>query len=56
MNARVKMEPEDLETLVRDALTAIAESFAVRLDIVDLQCFSPAYPNPPYRKEKGVGS
>ena len=56
VNARVKLEPADLETVVRDALADAAESFAVQFDIVDLQCFSPAYPNPPYRPQKDVGS
>jgi G3E family GTPase len=49
LNARVKMEPQDLETIVRGSIAAVAESFKVQMDIIDLQCFSPAYPNPPYR-------
>jgi len=56
VNARVKMAPVDLETIVRDALTGVAESCSLQIDIVDLQCFSPAYPNPPYRMKEGGGS
>ncbi len=56
INARVKMEPVDLETVVRDALNAMTEPLSLQIDIVDLQCFSPAYPNPPYRKKENLGS
>ncbi|MCG6894092.1 MAG: hypothetical protein LJE65_10835 [Desulfobacteraceae bacterium] len=53
VNARVRMEPEKLEAAVREVLSAASASFAVTFDIVDLQCFSPAYPDPPYRMQKG---
>ena len=56
VNARVKLEPAELETVVRNALASVAESLACHFDIVDLQCFSPAYPNPPYRMQEGVES
>ena len=53
VNARVRMEPEALETVVREVLNAASTSSAVTFDIVDLQCFSPAYPDPPYRMQEG---
>jgi G3E family GTPase len=56
VNARVKLEPAELETLVRNALARVAEFWAFHFDIVELQCFSPAYPNPPYRMQEGVES
>ena len=52
LNARVKMEPQDLETIVRDSIAVVEKSFSVHMDIIDLQCFSPAYPNPPYRMQE----
>ena len=48
INARVRLEPEDLETIVRDCLDTVAGKLAVTANIDDLQCFSPAYPNPPH--------
>jgi hypothetical protein len=40
------MAPGDLETIVRDSLIKISNEMAVRSEIDDLQCFSPAYPEP----------
>ena len=48
INARVRLEPEDLETLVRDCLNSVSKEMAVEPEIDDLQCFSPAYPDPPH--------
>lgn len=48
VNARVKMDPEDLETLVRLSLRRLSEALEISIDIQELQCFSPAYPMPPY--------
>jgi G3E family GTPase len=48
INARVRLEPEDLEAIVRETLDTVAGKLAVTADIDDLQCFSPAYPNPPH--------
>jgi hypothetical protein len=48
VNARVKMEPEDLETIVRRSLHRLSEDLKIHTDIQELQCFSPAYPAPPY--------
>ncbi len=48
INARVKMEPEHLEIIVRDILNEVSSHFDVTVKIDDLQCFSPAYPTPPY--------
>jgi G3E family GTPase len=47
LNARVQLSPDSLEKIVRDILARVAEKYAVKADIDDLQCFSPAYPNPP---------
>ena len=48
VNARVRIEPGDLESIVRDSLNNISENTAVSYEIEDLQCFSPAYPEPPH--------
>ncbi|MFZ0728106.1 MAG: GTP-binding protein [Desulfobacterales bacterium] len=48
VNARVKMDPEDLETLVRWSLRRLSEDLKISIGILELQCFSPAYPMPPY--------
>jgi G3E family GTPase len=46
VNARVRLEPEDLETIVRETLDTVSKEMAVESEIDDLQCFSPAYPEP----------
>jgi len=48
LNARVQLDPDTLENIVRNVLAVVAERFDVRTEIDDLQCFSPAYPNPPH--------
>jgi len=48
VNARVRLEPEDLETIVRESLEKVSKELAVMSEIDDLQCFSPAYPEPPH--------
>ena len=48
INARVRLEPEDLETIVRDSLDKVSKELALQSVIDDLQCFSPAYPEPPH--------
>jgi G3E family GTPase len=48
VNARARLEPEDLETIVRDSLDTVSKEMSVQSEIDDLQCFSPAYPEPPY--------
>jgi G3E family GTPase len=48
VNARVHMPPERLEAIVRDSVSAACQRFQTTCEIDDLQCFSPAYPNPPY--------
>ena len=48
INARVRLEPEDLEATVRDVLEKVSASMGVKCEIDDLQCFSPAYPEPPH--------
>jgi G3E family GTPase len=57
VNARVKMEPEDLETIVRRSLHRLSEDLNINIDIQELQCFSPAYPTPPYlSRQPGTSS
>ena len=46
VNARVRLEPEDLEIIVRDSLNKVSNEMAVQSEVEDLQCFSPAYPEP----------
>ncbi len=48
LNARVRLDPEVLEKLVRHALDTVAAQTGVAVVVEDLQCFSPAYPEPPY--------
>jgi G3E family GTPase len=48
VNARVHLPPEVLETVVRDAVAAVCRRLQAQCEIEELQCFSPAYPNPPY--------
>jgi G3E family GTPase len=53
INARVVLEPEELEIIMRDSLRMVSEKMGVQSEIDELQCFSPAYPEPPHiiRKE-----
>ena len=46
INARVRLEPEELESIVRESLDKVSTKMAVQSEIDDLQCFSPAYPDP----------
>ena len=48
LNARVRLEPEDLERMVKQILGRLFEEMNIRSEEVDFQCFSPAYPEPPY--------
>ncbi len=48
INARVHLSPEDLERIVRNALVQLQAQQGVHTEVLDLQCFSPAYPDPPY--------
>jgi G3E family GTPase len=54
LNARVRLEPDELETIVRDTLDKVCEGAGVQFEIEDLQCFSPAYPEPPYVVRESV--
>jgi G3E family GTPase len=56
LNARVQLSPELLEKIVRDVLATVAVRFAVKPEIDDLQCFSPAYPNPPHMVREPLDS
>lgn len=48
VNARVRMEPSELEKVVRWAVSKAATGAGIEAEFLDLQCFSPAYPAPPY--------
>lgn len=48
LNARVRLEPDELETIVRNSLDKVFKEAGMLFKIVELQCFSPAYPEPPY--------
>ncbi len=48
INARVRLEPQDLESMVRTVLNKVSNEIGVNSKIDDLQCFSPAYPEPPH--------
>ena len=48
LNARVRLEPDELEKIVRKSLSKVFKEANIRYKIVELQCFSPAYPEPPY--------
>ena len=53
INARIRMEPTVLESTVRRVLDRVSTDAGIQSEVIDLQCFSPAYPDPPYvvRKE-----
>jgi G3E family GTPase len=48
VNARVRIDPDDLEAIVRNSLRNISKQTGVSSEIDDLQCFRPAYPEPPH--------
>lgn len=48
VNARVRISPEELESVVRGRLEATAGEMELHAEVLNLQCFSPAYPQPPY--------
>jgi hypothetical protein len=54
LNARVQLDPDILEKIVRDVLATVTKRFNVKAEIDDLQCFSPAYPNPPHMVRETV--
>jgi len=56
LNARVQLSPELLGKIIRDVLAAVAERYGLNQDIDDLQCFSPAYPNPPHMVRESLDS
>jgi G3E family GTPase len=47
LNARVQLDPELLESMTREAIDKVSAAFSIESIIDDLQCFSPAYPDPP---------
>jgi hypothetical protein len=49
LNARVAIDPEELETLIREALQSEAEAFGATTEIHSLQCFRPGRPVPTHR-------
>ena len=48
VNARVQLEPAELESIVRTAVADAAAEMGSDAEFIDLECFSPSYPNPPY--------
>ena len=54
LNARVQLSPDILEKIVREDLAKVAGRFGVESEIDDLQCFSPAYPNPPHMVRESI--
>lgn len=48
VNARVRIAPEELERIVRRRLESAAGDNELRFEVLNLQCFSPAYPQPPH--------
>lgn len=54
VNARVQQEPEELEAIVLDSIDRTVSEFGMQRKIIDLQCFSPAYPTPPYLTREDV--
>jgi len=56
LNARVQLDPDVLEKIVRDILAIVAEKFDINAEIDDLQCFSPAYPNPPHMVRETINA
>jgi len=54
VNARVRLAPEQLEKVVRERLAREADHLGIRAEVSDLQCFSPAYPQPPYLIREAV--
>jgi len=55
LNVRVEMSPEDLERIVRDVLTTVADR-RVRSEIVHLRCLRPGRPRPTHRYNTVVES
>ena len=49
VNARVAMDPADLETIVREELSAVSISGNLNHDVVSLQSFRPGRPVPTHR-------
>jgi len=54
LNARVQLDPELLESMTRAAIDKVSAAYSVEPVIDDLQCFSPAYPDPPNLIRKTV--
>ena len=48
LNARVRLEPAELEAIVRESVGAVFHEAGIQSEVIELQCFSPAYPQPPY--------
>ena len=48
LNARVRINPDQLEAIVRASLDEISQQADIQCEVVDLQCFTPAYPTPPH--------
>jgi len=55
LNARVEMSPEELESIVKEALTQTAGQ-GVHIDFRSLHSLRPGRPEPTYRYEEIIGS
>ena len=55
LKARVRIEPEELEKLVQESLGGVFKEKGIQFELVDLQCFSPANPEPPHIIRETVG-
>ncbi len=51
INARVNMEPEALEKMVRDNFSQVSGTFGVESSDLKVESFKPSYPKPRYRME-----
>ena len=54
LNARVRLEPDELENIVRESFAGVFKKSGISHEIEELQCFSPAYPDPPYLIRESV--
>jgi hypothetical protein len=53
LNARARIEPQVLESIVKRAIRAVAEN-VIDVSALSLHSFKPAYPKPTYRFDKVV--
>ena len=49
INARVNLEPDPLEYMVKGAISELCSKRALNFKTLSLKCLRPAYPDPPYK-------